>query len=229
MGKKESNKGEGGGGAPVKEPAGGKGHPSVFLNRVFDITKLVLGICLLPFVYSGTVSFLGEFSAVDAGLQRIFWYGIIAFLIVYLFIGEPVVVYAKGQKVLELIFMFFKPLVKVAPYLLPIYAILLFACYWVLSNFIKDLTAGFIFLFGFSMALHLVFSAKTMRSKQGDLLKSNYIFGFSFIYIINLILVAFCLNLIFEKYSFVAFLNNAYQIAEGIFCAVFKQLFIVKG
>lgn len=210
------------------QSGGISGKISGFSGKAFGIIKFILGICLLPLVYSSSVSFVNEFALIEKSLQSCFWSGVISLLVVYLFILEPAIIYAKGQKLLELFFSFFKPLVKVAPYLLPIYTILLFILYWSFSLISQNpaVIKTFIFLFGFSIAFHLVFSAKTMRSKQGDFLKSNYIFGFSFIYIVNLMLLALCLNLIFKEFSFVNFFNCSFQIAKNIFYAVFKQLFL---
>ena len=128
---------------------------------------------------------------------------------------------------MEVVFSFFKPLVKVAPYLLPIYTIVLAISYILLSYVVKssNLVNYFIFLFGFSVSLHLILSAKTLRSKKEDFLKGNYIFGFSFVYIVNLAILSFFLNLMFDKFSFVNFSNNSFQIAKNIFGVVFKQLF----
>lgn len=194
----------------------------------FGISKFILGISLLPFVYSVSVSFLNEFTLIDKLLQNYFWAGVISLLITYLFIREPAVIYAGGHKILEVMFNFFKPLVKVAPYLLPIYTIVLAISYIILSGVVKspNLVSYFIFLFGLSVSLHLIFSAKTLRAKKEDFLKGNYIFGFSFVYIVNLTILSFFLNLMFDKFSFVNFSNNSFQIAKSIFCAVFKQLFI---
>lgn len=225
MVKKESPKAEN----DSSSKASGISSPiSGLSNKAFGIIKLILGVCLLLFVYSSSVAFLNEFSLVEKTLQNYFWSGITAFLIIYLFIWEPLIIYARGQKLLELIFSFFKPLVRVAPYLLPIYTIVLFILYWILSYTVKSgkLINYFLFLFGFSIILHLIFSAKSIRSKQGDFLKANYIFGFSFIYITNLLLLAFCLNLVFEKFSFVNFFNNSFQTAKNIFSTIFKQLFL---
>jgi len=199
-----------------------------FSQHVFSIIKFVLGICLLPLVYSSTVSFLNEFLGVEEIFRNYFWAGVISLLIIYLFIWEPNKIYVKGQKLLEVIFTFFKPLIRVAPYVLPIYTIILFVLYGPLSLLFKseELIKTFIFLFGFSIALHLIFSAKSIRSKQGDFLKSNYIFGFSLVYAINLTLLAFILSLIFQKFSFVNFCNVSFQSSKAIFEAVFKQLFL---
>jgi len=230
----------------LPEPSGISSIRAGLSNKAFGIIKFILGICLLPFVYTSSVSFINEFTLIERPLQNYFWSGIITFLFIYLFIWEPVIIYTKGQKLLELVFSFFKPLVRVAPYLLPIYTIVLFIVYGILSFVFGSAfcTGGasalgrggkssaptnyFIFLFGFSMGLHLVFSAKSIRSRKNDFLKGNYIFGFSFVYIINVLLLTFCLNLVFDKFSFVNFFNNSFQIAKDIFYAVFKQLFLNK-
>jgi hypothetical protein len=197
-------------------------------NKSFGVIKFILGVCLLPFVYSSTVSFLNELNLIEKPLQNYFWSGVVVLLLIYLFVWEPAIIYTRGYRLLELIFNFFKPLVRVAPYLLPIYTIILFIIYMVLSLVVKSrwLIEYSIFLLGLTITLHLVFSAKTIRSKKGDFLKANYIFGFSFIYLVNLIVLTFCLNLIFKEFSFVNFCNNSFQLAKNIFGSGFRQLFL---
>lgn len=228
MAKRESlNKGfkEGGESQDMAEAR----RPSWISNKVFDIIKLILGICLLPLVYSSTNSFLRQLGNVNDAAQSYFWSGVVTFILVYLFIFEPGWVYNRGHRILEFIFSFVQPLVKFAPYLLPVYLITTFLLYLILVVFIKgsQLINYTIFLFGLSLALHLVFSSKGIRTKKGDILKSNYIFGFSFIYITNLGLLAFFLNVIFNNFSFVSFCNDSYYLASNIFKAIFSQLFKV--
>lgn len=207
---------------------GGGSKIAVFSHRALGIVKFIIGICLLPFVYSVSVSFLNEFNTVEKLFQNYFWAGVISFIIIYLFIYEPAIIYNKGQRLLGIVFNFFKPLVRVAPYLLPIYTIVIFIVYLIFSSALKtkESVGYFIFLFSFSLTLHLIFSARSMHSKQGDFLKGNYIFGFSFVYILNLALLAFCLNIIFKEFSFVNFFNNSFQIGKNIVYVIFKQLFL---
>lgn len=225
MEKKESPKLEGD--FKPKESAISK-KVSALSGKAFGVLKFILGVCLLVFIYSSSAAFRDQFRLIDKQLQGCFWSGVVSFLVIYLFAWEPATIYIKGQKLLELIFGFFKPFVRVAPYLLPIYTLVLFILYGILSATIKDawLIKYSIFLTGFTLTLHLVFSAKTIRSKKGDFLKGNYIFGFSFIYIINITLFSFCLNLIFKEFSFVNFSNSTYSLAKDIYYAVFKQLFL---
>ena len=198
-------------------------------DRAADIIKLILGICLLPFVYSSAKSFLIQISNVNNSLQNCFWTGVLTLILIHLFIWEPAAIYNGGHKLLEIVFNFFQPLVKVAPYLLPIYTIVAFIVYGLLSLFIKEnwLIQYAMFIFGLSIALHLIFASRTLRSKKGDILMSNYIFGFSFIFIINLGLLSFLLSLMLNDYSFIKYSNYTYSLAVEIFRAFFSQLFLV--
>ncbi len=213
----------------LSEPMEAGSKLSALSNRAFAVIKFILGLVLLPFVFSNTISFLQQFNLIEKGLQQVFYNGIVSFLVIYLFIWEPAPVYNKGHKILELIFNFFKPLVKVAPLLLPVYTILVFALYGLLSLGISGswLIQYTVFLVGFTLILHLTFSAKNIRHKKGDFLKGNYIFGFSFIYILNLTLVAFGFSLIFKLFSFVDFCNISYAITRNIYSVIFRQLFLV--
>lgn len=212
----------------AEQGSGGGSRLTVFSHRALSIIKFIAGICLLPFVYSVSVSFLNELNAVEKLFRNYFWAGVISFIIIDLFVYEPAIIYNKGQKLLGIVFQFFKPLVRVAPYLLPIYTIALFIAYLIFSPAFKtkEAVGYFILLFSFSLTLHLIFSARSVRSKQGDFLKANYIFGFSFVYIIDLLLLAFCLNVIFNEFSFVNFFNNSFQTGTNIIYAIFKQLFL---
>ncbi len=224
MKKKESLKKE----IPKVEISAPVPRMSGFSGRVFGIVKFILGLCLLPFVYSLSVAFIKELDLIDFKLQWYFWGGVIAFLAVYLFLWEPVTVYSRGQKLVEAIFKFFHPLVKFAPYLLPVYTIILFVLYAPAAAIFKsaDLINYFIFFFGFSIALHLVFSAKSLRLKQGDFLKANYLFGFSFLYLVNIALLGLGLSFIFKEFSLVNFYSGSFRAASDIFYLIFRQLFL---
>jgi len=197
-------------------------------NRALSILKLILGLCFLTFVYTGSVGFLQELKQADQRLQYDFWSGIIAFVVIYLFFYEPAKIYQKGQKILAIIFKFFAPLVKFAPYVLPVYTIIIFSFYPLVHLFYKSplVTEYFIFFGGMSLALHLVMTAKSLKSKPGDFLKANYIFGFSLVYILNLLLAAICFQLMLDKFSFYNFFQGSYAGSQRIYHAVFKQIFI---
>jgi hypothetical protein len=214
----------------IDSGGGGGGFKlSAFYDKAFSIIKFIMGVCLLPFVYAVSKAFFNQLNTVEGIFQDYFWAGAISFIIIYLFVWEPAIIYSKGHKLLEIMFQFFKPMVKVAPYLLPIYTIVISLLYAIFSFAIKtkETFGYFIFALSFSLALHLVFGAKSVRGKKGDFLKANYIFGFSFVYIIDMMLLAFVLSNMFQKFSFVNFSVNSFQIGRGVLVSIFKQLFSV--
>lgn len=205
-----------------------KAKVSGFSNRIFSVGRFILGILLLPFVYSSTSAFLTEFGKIDVSFRNYFLYGIIVFFVIHLFIWEPVKIYTQGHKLLEVVFTYIKPLVKTAPYLLPIYAIVLFIIYIplsYLSDFAK-LTHYFMFLSAFSLALHLVFSSKSLRAKKSGFLSGSYIFGFSVVYLLNIFLFCLFLGFIFTDVSSAGFCSRSYTGGKEIISALINQLFI---
>jgi hypothetical protein len=221
----------------LSEEGGMKPKPGKFqamlqniANKTLAILKLLLGLTFLAFVYAGSRGFFSKFRLADPGLQACFWLGIVLFLITHLFLYELSIVYQKGQKILAFVFKFFAPLVKVAPYVLPIYSLLIFALYPLLKMWLtaKDAAGIVVFLGGFSWALHIIFSAKSLRSKQGDFLKANYIFSFTLIYILDLLMIAFLLSLIVDKFSFVAFFQSSFEAARNLWMTVTKQIFVLN-
>jgi hypothetical protein len=229
MGKKESpNKKEASSKKEAKPQSPGGGKPFVIPEKVFAVIKFILGLCMLPMVYSATRAFGAEFSVASHAGQGYFWGGVITFILIYLFIWEPVLIYESGHRLVETVFGFFQPFVRVAPNVLPIYAIIVFLFFCLGSLFIKGpwFLRSSLFLAGFFVALHLVFSIRPLRTGKEDFLKSHFIFSASFIYIINVLLSAFFLSVFLKGSSFGDFVTRTVSVYRDIFYAVFKQLFL---
>ena len=197
-------------------------------RKALTALKVIIILFLLPWVYSSTVAFIIECKTIERILLDLFTAGIITFLVIYLFIYVPEKIYQKGQKTTEATFRFISPLVKVAPFVLPIYSIILFLIYYLLSLFMESdsLLQLFIFLIGFSIAFHLVFTARVLHSRKNDFLMINYLFSFGFIYLINIALLALSFNILFESFSWLSFCKSSFQISKDIFSAVSGQLFL---
>ena len=59
---------------PAPKPKAGEpkaaSKPNWISNKVFDIIKLLLGICLLPFVYSCSVAFLNQIANLAEEIRK---------------------------------------------------------------------------------------------------------------------------------------------------------------
>jgi hypothetical protein len=118
--------------------------------------------------------------------------------------------------------------VMLAPYLIPVYTVIIAGIYFIASFFI-DITkySGiFILLIGFTLMLHLAYTAESIRGKQSDLIKTGYLSSISFIYIFNLIIVFLIISLFFQGASFVDFVANIYGKTKNFYWSFWRQLFL---
>ncbi|MCG8429695.1 MAG: hypothetical protein MJA29_00775 [Candidatus Omnitrophica bacterium] len=196
--------------------------------KLFEVFKFLLGICLMPFLYASTVSFLTEIRRVPHALSVDFWAGVISFLVMHLFIWEAVSVFVRGQRLFAAAFRFYSPLARLVPAVVPFYTLLVFIVYGFLALSIKSiwLPRYILFLAGFTFILHLVFSSRAARSGRHDLLWANYIFGFSLSYISNLIVLGALLSLSFRQFVFTRFITRAADGARQVWYEVFRQVFL---
>ena len=196
--------------------------------KALSVLKFIVVVFLLPWIYSFTIAFINESKIIGKIFLDPFISGLISFSVLYLFIYEPGKLYQGGQKITEATFRFFSPLVKVASFVVPIYSIFLFLFYCLLSLSVQSdsLLKVFIFLIGFTIALHLVFTARSLHSRKNDFLMINYLFSFGFIYIINIALLALAFSILFASFSWLSFGKASFQISKDIFSAIFSQLFL---
>lgn len=118
--------------------------------------------------------------------------------------------------------------VVLAPYLLPIYTVIIAAVYFILSFFIDiaQHSGIFIFMIGFTLMFHLAYTAESMRDKQSDLIKAGYLSSISFIYIVNLVMVFLIISLLFREVSFVDFMTSIYVKTKFFYYSFWKRLFL---
>lgn len=197
-------------------------------KRALTVLKFIIVVFLLPWIYSFTTAFINELNTIQQHFLNFFVSGIISFLVLYLFIYQFGSVYKKEQKITEATFRFISPLVRITPLVIPIYSIALFLIYCLLSLFVKSdsLLEFFIFLIGFTIIFHLVFSARALHSRKDDFLMINYLFSFGFIYVINIALLVLGFSILFESFFWFSFCKSSFQIYKGIFSAIFTQLFL---
>ena len=197
-------------------------------SSALRVLKAIILVIVLPWVYSFSSGFIAELLKIDYQTYSLFTLGIISFLVFYLFLFDLGEVYKKGQRITEVTFRFISPIVKTAPYVIPIYSVLLFLIYGFLSLFIQSIQFFnvFIFLLGFTIVFHLVWTARVLHSRKDDFLMINYLFSFSIIYILNILLLAFGFSALSQNFSWVSFSRSSFQICKEIFSFLFTQLFL---
>jgi hypothetical protein len=199
-----------------------------FNSRLILVLKLLLGTLSIPLLIGVTAGFSKSIATFEQGYLRLFIAGIVAYLILHLFIYKPVAVYKFGQSVLQFIFGFFAPLVKVASYLLPVYTLLIIAAFFILRDIFKSAPdiSTFLFFIAFSFTFHLVLTADALRDKEAGLGRANYFFAFSLIYLLTMVMLAGGLHFMLSDFSFLDFLDQSGREVWQVYERVFSQLFV---
>jgi len=197
-------------------------------ERLISIIKFSIAVFILPILIGVTVSLSSHIADLPKNIGNYFLWGIISYLILHLFIGEPIAIYEKGQDMVGVIFKFFSPAVDVLSFCLPIYTIIVLIVYLLISLFsdISSYAGIFAVLISFSMAFHIINSAKFLSFRGDDFLKAHYFFSLELVYILNIFITATFLRCLSSDFSFLNFFNTSLRATKYIYFLLIKQLFI---
>ena len=206
-------------------------NSSVSSNRAVSIIKLIIVIFLLPLSFGNSFGFLSVLSSLDRVWVVYFWAGVFSFFVLDLAVYKLNFIYKRGQKIVEVLFSFFSPLVKFAPFVLPIFTILIliFSAAVAFFGAISLHQRILLFLTGFSIVLHLVYTADALRQRPTDFLRASHFFSILFIYLFNLVILAATIDRILPEQAFlVEFLRKSAVATTDIYSAIFNQFFLVN-
>lgn len=219
---------------------------------LFKLLRFIVSLLLIPVCVTVTMSFYKGISSItgisESGL--IFILGALSYAALHLLLFKLDFLYVVGHEMMHAIATLFSGgkvkgikvsnkegsvksttpnlFVILIPYLIPGYTVLLALLYFILSFFIDvaRFSTLFIFLIGFTLMFHLAYTSGSIKDKQSDLIKTGYLFSISFIYIVNLAIVFFIVNLLFKELSFFDFLSLSYEKSKDFYYYFWKQLFM---
>ena len=211
--------------------------------------KLIIGILALPLTYGVTAAFYGNFILIKelaASLSYFIW-GIAGYVILHLLFYKPTYLYVLGHESVHagLAWVFggkiksFKVseeggsvgtdksnfVIELGPYFIPIYAIIITVIYFVVASSYNISGGLFVFLIGFTLAMHMISTIEVMKIRQPDIVKSGYLFSIALVYILNIVVISFIFSLMFQTFSMHKFFIDLWDQSKYIYIAVYRQLF----
>jgi hypothetical protein len=218
------------------------------------IFKFILGILFIPFCFGGSIGLYRQITNIPAPStsQFSFLLGVVLYTLIHIFIYKPQRIYTFGHEIIHALLSWISGgkvksikvskeggevktdkvnfITLIGPYIIPLYPLLFSLVFFVLNASYRLDDAYFrIFLFvmGFSLSMHILMTAEVLRKIQPDLIKAGYLFSITFIYLINIIIIAFVLSRIFEAFYFKDFIISSYEFTRDIFLRIYYQLFSV--
>jgi len=185
---------------------------------LLGIVKLILFVMLLPIIIAVIAAFQKEAAALQE-VNHIFWWGVVAYVIVHLFVFTPQGLFQFWQGVFLEVCSFAGVVANAIVLAVPIITtILLLAYLLVTAIFQKPLIQQWLLFFtGFTLALHVVLGAQELYDEDESKLKGHYLFALGLTFIANMLIVVSLFDLIFKDFTFRGFWDVAYETAKDIY------------
>ncbi len=195
-------------------------------NFFFTIIKLVLAVLLLPVVFACGVSFQHQLKFYPSTYAEFFFWGILFFLLIFIFVYQFWGVYEFGQKAMQGMLKFIEPFNDTVACMIPFYPTLTMLLFYVVLHVFRAQNSELYFMFftGFALAMHVFLTAQDLQDKERTAIKSAYLFKMSLIVISNICIMVLLLNLVAQKWTFLTFLEHVVENAKLAYVFSFDKI-----
>lgn len=218
------------------------------MTIVNSILRFAISMILLPVCYAVGRSFIDivfslNKSADIHGSWTYFLCGFITYIVFQIVFFKPIRTYIFGHELTHAIASIisggkvksFKvrktggnvtltktnTFVTLAPYFVPIYTLLFIIAYWAIKQIFDTNThyRHFLFIFGFTIALHLSLTVFAIRQGQSDLKRYGFIYSLILIFILNCTVLSLILMLFFPI-GLTDFTNGTIKYTRDVFITI---------
>ncbi len=195
-------------------------------DALLNLVKGFFTIIALPIIIGLTWSFgqeLEKFTLFSLEFKA----GILTYVLAYFFIASLKVVYNIGQKIISLALRFSKPLSETVPHFLPFFTIIILVVLWLATanHWHFRFEEYSVFLVGFTLAMHIILTAQTLREEDSNPFKAHYFMLITLVYMVNLTLIVWFLSWGSNKISLQSFWADALIHAKDIYLLLGRSLF----
>jgi hypothetical protein len=192
------------------------------------IVKFFSFLLVLPLIIAIALAFQSQVFGLPVHKEQWFVWGIVAFMLMYLFLYNFKEVHIFGQTIVANLLKFFEPLGQVGTLIVPIYTVLIICLYLILN--VLGLSVPYerylILAVGFSVVMHVVLTAHQLYEADSGPIKAQYLFAFGLAFIANIFIIALLLGLVIQEFSFIGFFKALSHHASSYYQAIYKILFV---
>lgn len=217
--------------------------------------KRLLGFLLvlaaLPALAAYTAAFVAFLAAVPAvtSAQVAFLVGVTVYLGWHTLVVKPLRLYVFGHELMHAVALWlsgghvkaFKVskkgghvtgtktnfFIALAPYLIPIYSVVVTLLYFILGWFVdvQSYRLWWYGTLGATLAFHVVFTVEMVKTEQPDLLQNGRLVSLAVIYWVNLLCVALAVALVSPPLTVAQYVTDGAWRSAGFYTAITHQLF----
>ena len=195
------------------------------MKEIFLVVLKILGfILILPLIIAFFIAFQSQVLSLPVNKEAWMLWGAGFYIALNLFVYDFKAPYDFGKSLVEKVLTFFKP----AGHVVPVFTLSLIVIY-VAALIIgrgASLQPYFLFAIAFTIAMHLILTAREIYQADSSVFKAHYLITFGAIFIANLFIVSLLLAWVIPEYSFVGFIKSLASRTFHLYTAVYKALFV---
>jgi len=193
---------------------------------LISILKMVFGVLFLPLVVAGVMAVQMHLDFYPDLYQQFFMYGLVAFLLIFIFLYQFWAFYEFGQNIILQLLKFFAPFDRLASRFVPFYFTLICLLHYITITFFKAHAYDQYFLFfaGLFFGMHILLTAQVFQDEEKALVKPNYFFWMPIVFVGNVFLLIVLFDLTTSKFTVASFAQSVWTIAQQIYLLRFKEL-----
>ena len=195
------------------------------MKEIFWAILKILGFLLiLPLIIASFIAFQTQILSLPVNKEAWVLWGAGSYIALNLFVYDFKSIYDSGKSLVEKMLTFFKP----AGYVVPVYTVFLIILF-VLALILgcgTFLRPYFLFAIAFTLAMHLILTAREIYQSDHSILKAHYLFTFGAVLIVILFIMSLLLAWVIPEYSFVGFIKSLASRTYHLYTAGYRTLFV---
>lgn len=197
---------------------------------ILTAVKFVLAVVLLPLLWACAILIQDQLRLYPAGYDEFFLWGVLGFLLVYLFIHQFRGTYEFGQKIIGAVFKFTSPFDRLLTSILPFYLTVILLFFYAVTAFLGIDTYDHYFMFftGFAFTMHILLAAQDLQEQEQGPAKPGYFLTMSLVFIFNVFFLVLLLDLAAGELTFPKFFMTVVKEAKSVYVLVFEKFFLMK-
>jgi hypothetical protein len=188
------------------------------------ILKLFGFLLILPLIIAFFIAFQTQILSLPVNKEAWMLWGAGSYIALDLFVYDFKSVYDFGKSLVEKMSTNFKP----AGFVVPLFTIFLIIVYIIALVLGRGTSVQpyFLFAIAFTLAMHLILTAREIYQSDNSILKAHYLFTFGVVLMANLFIISLLLAWAIPEYSFVGFIKSLASRTSHLYTSVYKTLFV---
>ncbi len=189
---------------------------------LWSILKILGFVLILPLIIASVIAFQGQVLSLPMNKEVWLLWGAGIYIALHLFVYDFKDLYNLGNALIGKVISF-----KPVGYVLPLFTVLVIMVYVITLIFGKfSWQPYFLFAIAFTLAMHVVLTAREIYQADNTILKAHYLLVFGAVFVVSILIISLLLAWAIPEFSIVGFVKSLSSHTIHFYKSVYTALFV---